>query len=243
MIEFFIYACKSLGIELIESEKGFNISVPPKFKSEMGGEQFYLQREELIESNYIIQRVAKLVSNTRPTISYAVASGTRGKRNEYVYVWVKITIYKSMKEEILKGYKYNFENETVESIEYGNLSIFDTIEKRSPFLALELVKKAYENVMELAAANAKQYIKMKQLEENIERDKEIERIENYYSLLAKEHANAETANSKEELSKKEEKEALLKEKDHLVGQQRIKHHIREEETVIEPVAVVVLEIK
>lgn len=241
MIDFFIHSCHHLGIELIESEHQFSMNIPAKYKIELGGENFDILKEELVNTNYMIQRLAKLLSNSRPMISYGVSN--QGNKGVHIYIWLKFTIYKSMKEEFLKGYCYHLADETIESVEYGNLSLFQSIEKRSPFLTMEVIEIAYEKIIEYGKRSAKQFIKMKQQEENRQRDTEINRIENYYSLLSKEHANAETADSKEEKSQKEEKEALIQEKEHLIEQQKIKHHIREEDTVIEPVVIVALEIK
>lgn len=240
MVRFLMQACKNLNISITETTDTLKLEIPYKWQESLGGERLEVSKKEINEMHYLVQRIAKLVSDQRPTISYSkMFSELKGDK---IYVWVKITLYKSMKEEIVKGYCYDVDSQRITSITYGDLSIFEKLEKRTPFLSNEALAIAYESVMDVAKKQAKQFTKLKQIEANEERNLEIERIENYYSLLAKEHANAETIELKEELTKKEEKEILQNEKEHLIEQQRIKHQIREEDIMIEPLAMLVMEI-
>ena len=240
MIDFIRQACKQLEIHYSENQNEIQLEIPTKWQTIFGGDQATVFKVDLNETHYLTQRLAKLLSDRRPALSYGKIIGETS--GNFVYVWLKITIYKSMKEELLKGYCFNVDNQTIQSIEYGNLDIFESLEKRTPFLPIETIQNAYESIIDVAKGHVDQFVKFKQLEENEERDREIDRIETYYSLLAKEHANAETINFKEEITKKEEKELMIQEKEHLVEQQRIKHYIKKEETTIEPIAILAVEI-
>lgn len=267
---YILESCKFLGIHLKpEQPHTYFVQIPSKLENEFSGmKDFFITFEKspdpkltyITFESFFTQKIAKLVAEKNDGISSGIIhfkidqSMTKLKalftqcqisvekrsteQVDYILIWFKTTIKGIMIDEYLKGLKFDIKSKKIEELAGDVNEIMAGISEEliGGYDELQL-DQYFEEIMQHAKKGAEQYLERKQLETLDTLNLEVKRINDYYDMLEADNQLAETSKGKDPQA---EIELLKKERAALIEQQKSKYKLNFDETVIEPVAILML---
>ncbi|MNW47430.1 hypothetical protein D3C74_247590 [compost metagenome] len=260
-------SCAFLGIDVVMiSEHLMRITVPQHLKNEFSGVVEYEisliqtsnpKQTYITFESFFTQKLAKLVAEQNHGVGHILLKypidlmvdeitkkfpnceiGVENKEQveiDKLYVWCKTTVHGQLIEEYLKGFEVNVETGSVTPlVEDLEQIILEGINVSIDGLSKEKLDMALSNVLNEASIDAERFVDKIKKQTNNQLLHEITRINDYYDTLIAENQAGETSKGNDP---KTEIDLLVKEREALIHQQKLKFSMSENEVTIEPVAI------